>query len=70
MQVRGTANFNSLPSGSLDSAEGMRPFDPVRDPHLDWGQNADHDRWGALGMTSCLYYWREDYWLTAENHPP
>jgi Cysteine-rich CPCC len=41
-----------------------RPFDPDRDLHLRWDCEADHIRWHASGIDACLYYWRENYWLS------
>jgi len=44
-----------------------RPFDPKHDPHLSWDSEADSLRWRAAGENVCLYYWRDDYWLSNES---
>ena len=44
-----------------------RPFDPTHDLHLRWDSEADSERWRASGPDACLYYWRDDYWLSPKN---
>jgi len=44
-----------------------RPFDPASDPHLLWNSEADHQRWKSAGPNACLYYWRNDYWLSPKK---
>ena len=44
-----------------------RPFDPAHDLHLRWESEADNERWRASGFDACLYYWRDDYWLSPKN---
>lgn len=39
-----------------------RPFDPDRDPRLDWNSKKDLEPYRAGGNRG-VYYWRDDYWL-------
>jgi Cysteine-rich CPCC len=41
-----------------------RPFDPASDRHLQWDSPRDSERWRAAAQNSCLYYWRQEYWLS------
>jgi hypothetical protein len=46
-----------------------RPFNPSSDPHLSWDLEEDHQRWRSVGPNVCLYYWRDDYWLSPKKDP-
>lgn len=45
-----------------------RPFIPSSDSHLSWNLEEDHQRWQSVGPNVCLYYWRDDYWLSPKNY--
>lgn len=46
-----------------------RPFNLSSDPHLSWDSEVDHEHRRASGFDACLYYWREDYWLSPKRPP-
>jgi hypothetical protein len=52
------------PAGSDRRDPTWRPFDPAYDPYLRWDSENDRERWRASGVDACLYYWRDDYWLS------
>jgi hypothetical protein len=56
------------PPASSDRRDPQwRPFSPEKDPHLDWDSEADSERWRSVGLDECLYYWRDDYWLSPKK---